>query len=90
MLPNAITPSCGDGLNDSFYIPESYTGDMVLFTIHIYNRWGELVFHSTDKNFRWSGEYRGQTQIQTVYNYVIEYTDSAGRPHRMVGSLTIL
>ena len=90
VLPNAITPSRGDGLNDSFFIPESYTGDMVLFTIHIYNRWGELVFHSTDKNFRWSGEYRGQTQIQTVYNYVIEYTDSAGRPHRMVGSLTIL
>ena len=90
VLPNAITPSRGDGLNDSFYIPESFTGNINFFKIYIYNRWGELVFHSTDKNFRWSGEYRGQTQIQTVYNYVIEYTDMVGRPHKMVGTVTVL
>ena len=90
VLPNAITPSRGDGLNDSFYIPESFTGNINFFKIYIYNRWGELVFHSTDKNFRWSGEYRGQTQIQAVYNYVIEYTDMVGRPHKMVGTVTVL
>jgi gliding motility-associated-like protein len=90
VLPNAITPSRGDGLNDCFYIPEGFTTNINLFKVYIYNRWGELVFYSTDKNFRWYGEYRGQTQYQTIYNYVIEYTDTAGRPQKLVGSITVL
>ena len=90
VLPNAITPSRGDGLNDCFFIPENFTSNINLFKVYIYNRWGELVFYSTDKNFRWYGEYRGQTQYQTVYNYVIEYTDTAGRPQRLLGSITVL
>ena len=60
------------------------------FKVYIYNRWGELVFYSTDKNFRWYGEYRDQTQYQAVYSYVIEYTDLAGRPTRLSGSVTVL
>lgn len=89
-LPNAITPSNGDGLNDYFCIPELNQQEMALFEISIFNCWGEMVFYSTDKNFKWYGEYRGQTQYQTIYNYIIEYTDTAGRPHRVVGSITVL
>jgi len=89
-LPNAITPSNGDGLNDYFCIPELNQQEMALFEISIFNRWGEMVFYSTDKNFKWYGEYQGQTQYQTIYNYIIEYTDTAGRPHRVVGSITVL
>ena len=90
VLPNAITPSLGDGVNDCFFIPENFTANINLFKIYIFNRWGELVFYSTDKNFRWYGDYRGVTQYQTIYNYVIEYTDTAGRPFRRTGSITVL
>ena len=89
-LPNAITPSNADGLNDYFSIPELNQRDMVLFEIAIFNRWGELVFYSTDKNFKWNGEYRGEIQYQTIYNYIIKYTDQAGRPQRVVGNITVL
>lgn len=34
-----------------------------------------MVFCSTDKSFRWNGECKGQIQLQTVYNYIINYTD---------------
>ena len=90
LLPNAITPSRGDGLNDYFSIPERNLRSINLFEIWIYNRWGELVYYSNDKNFRWNGEYRGQTQYQTVYNYVIRYTDAAGKPYFVKGSVTVL
>ena len=89
-LPNAITPSRGDGLNDYFSIPEVNRANMVMFEIAIYNRWGELVFYSKDKNFRWNGEYRGQIYYETIYNYVIRYTDTIGRPYVRTGSITIL
>ncbi len=89
-LPNAITTSLGDGLNDYFCIPEVNRRDMALFEIAIFNRWGEMVYYSTDKNFRWNGEYRGKIQYQTIYNYVIRYTDASGRPFRRTGSITVL
>ena len=89
-LPNAITPSRGDGMNDYFSIPEVNRANMVMFEIAIYNRWGELVFHSTDKNFMWNGECRGQIYYETIYNYVIHYTDTAGKPYVRTGSITIL
>ena len=89
-LPNAITPSNGDGLNDWFSIPEANTADMALFEISIFNRWGEMVFYSSDKHFKWNGEYRGSIQYQAIYTYVIKYTDNAGRPHRVTGNITVL
>lgn len=89
-LPNAITPSVGDGINDCLYIPEINQRDIALFEISIINRWDELVFFSTDKNFKWYGDFKGQTLRGTVYNYIIKYTDTAGRPHRVLGSITVL
>ena len=89
-LPNAITPGRAEGLNDYFCISEHAQGMINLFEISIFNRWGELVFYSTDKGFRWNGEVKGQIYHQNVYNYVINYTDSAGRPYHVVGSITVL
>ena len=89
-LPNAITPSDFNGVNDYFCLPEAYLRDISLFEIAIFNRWGEMIFYSTDKNFQWSGEYRSGIHYQTTYNYVILYTDTAGRPHRRTGSITVL
>ncbi len=90
LLPNAITPSNHDGLNDYFSIPERNLLNINLFEIWIYNRWGELVYYTNDKNFRWNGEYRGTIQYQTVYNYVIRYTNAAGKPEFVKGSVTVL
>jgi gliding motility-associated-like protein len=90
LLPNAITPSNHDGLNDYFSIPERNVRSINLFEIWIYNRWGELVYYSNDKNFHWNGEYRGEIQYQTIYNYIIRYTDAAGKPEFVKGSVTVL
>ncbi len=89
-LPNAITPSNSDGLNDCFCIPEQNQRNMALFEIAVFNRWGEMVYYSTDKNFKWNGECRGEIKYQTIYNYVIKYTDTSGRPFRRTGSITVL
>lgn len=88
-LPNAITPSNGDGLNDFFCIPEGSRNQIEDFEIAIFNRWGELVFFSTDKNFNWNGDVRGKTYQDNVYNYVIRCTNYDGRPYLFKGSLTV-
>lgn len=51
-VPNAFTPN-GDGDNDIF-IPKGYKIENMQMLI--YNRWGELVFQSDDKDIGWDGK----------------------------------
>ena len=89
-LPNAITPSKSDGLNDSFFIPEKIRNQLDDFKIVIYNRWGELVFYSTDKNFCWHGDYKGKIYHNNVYPYEIHYSNRFGNQFTTRGTITVL
>jgi len=89
-LPNAITPSKSDGLNDVFLLPEQIQNLIADFEIMIFNRWGEMVYYSTDKGFRWNGEYKGKTSHDNVYQYVIHYTNPFGKMFTKKGTITVL
>jgi gliding motility-associated-like protein len=72
-IPNAFTPD-GDGINDVFKVsaPEGIED----FKLRIFNRFGELVFITTDPDEGWNGgmhdsEYYVQTEM---YVYTIRYT----------------
>ncbi|BDD03217.1 T9SS type B sorting domain-containing protein [Aureibacter tunicatorum] len=51
-FPNAFTPD-KDGINDNF----TFVGisEVEEFQLYIYNRWGELIFNSEDRNIGWQG-----------------------------------
>ena len=51
-IPNTFTPN-GDGLNDTFGIAGEAVKD---FKMEVFNRWGQLVFESTNPNLRWDGK----------------------------------
>ncbi|MEG2069980.1 MAG: gliding motility-associated C-terminal domain-containing protein [Bacteroidales bacterium] len=89
-IPNAISPSNADGINDYFYIDEQITMDMQDFKISIYDRWGGLVFYSTDKNFRWTAVMDGKIFANNVYSYVIFVSNFNGKQVVYKGSITVL
>ena len=89
-LPNAITPSKSDGVNDGFSLPETIQNQIDDFEISIFNRWGEMVFYSNDKNFCWHGEYKGKTYYNNVYQYVIHYSNHFGKRFTTKGTITVL
>ena len=89
-LPNAITPGLGDGINDYFCIHDQYKPMIEDFEIRIYSRWGELVYFSKDKDFKWNGEVNGRINRQIIYNYMITFTDKRGVPYQLTGSITVL
>ena len=90
VLPNTITPSNGDGYNDWFSFPEEAAQGISLFEVSIFDRWGNMVFYSKDKYFRWNGEVDGKLPVGTVFNYLIRYNDTNGRPHVLNGTVTVL
>ena len=89
-LPNAITPSKSDGLNDVFSLPEIIQNQIADFEIVIFNRWGEMVYYSTDKGFQWKGEFKGKTFHDNVYQYVIHYSNPFGKWFTKKGTVTVL
>jgi gliding motility-associated-like protein len=56
-VPDAFTPD-GDGINDVFHVLGNDI-DTEGFELLVFNRWGELVFSSTDPAKGWSGAMGG-------------------------------
>ena len=86
-LPNAITPSRSDGLNDCLRLPEPLIHKTSDFSLSLYNRWGEQVFVTDDPHFIWCGE---GVHLSDVYVYVLRIKDMNGKPFVYRGTLTVL
>ena len=89
-LPNTITPTDPDGINDYFYVPQRSDRQIQALEIVIYNRWGEMVYRSEDKNFQWNGNVNGKIMTGTTYSYVIRWTNNSGKECMVTGSITVL
>lgn len=62
--PSAFTPN-GDGLNDYYHPLFIGMGEITGYSI--YNRWGSLIFESSDLHLGWDGTYRSQDQEVGTY-----------------------
>ncbi len=68
-LPNVVTFN-GDGVNDFFMaIKIKYVKDI---NLKIYNRWGQLLYETTDPYFKWDGSVKqtGQRCSDGTYFYI--------------------
>jgi gliding motility-associated-like protein len=85
-VPNAFTPN-GDGANDVVFV-RGYGIDKMSW--RIYNRWGQLVFVSTNINFGWDGRFKGALQPQDVYVYTLSVQFTDGTKYSKKGDITLL
>lgn len=69
-FPNAFTPN-GDNSNDVFM--PVFGCPALTVNLHVYNRWGNEVYHGTDPAQGWDGRVDGQPAPSDVYVWVLEY-----------------
>jgi gliding motility-associated-like protein len=74
-VPNAFSPN-GDGINDCFKV--THYGTVKSVDISIYNRYGNLVFHTTNVNECWDGTYKGTPVSSDNYVYDIKTFNDCG------------
>jgi len=67
-IPNAFSPN-GDDLNEEFY-PLGVGISNEKYSFQIFDRWGELIFSTTDVNTRWDGKKMGYESIVQEDTYV--------------------
>jgi gliding motility-associated-like protein len=70
LFPNAFTPN-GDGRNDYFKILNAF--NLTDYTLTIYNRWGQLVYSTTDFRQGWNGQLKGLPQDPGMFVYYSSY-----------------
>ncbi len=68
LVPSAFTPN-GDGKNDCFGVKE--WGNVTNFQLSVYNRWGNLLFQTTNVGGCWDGTYQGILQAAGTYVYQV-------------------
>ncbi len=85
-VPDAFTPN-GDTNNDNF---QAYSSCSLLnYEMVIFDRWGTVLFRSTDQNQSWDGSYNGKTLSPSVLVWRITYNDGKF-DHSKTGSVTII
>jgi gliding motility-associated-like protein len=83
---NVFSPD-GDGVNDAFDIG---TPSPVNFDLKIYDRWGVLMFETTDPTVKWLGVFDTKTATEGVYYWICKFENCLGEPEEKTGFVHIV
>jgi gliding motility-associated-like protein len=72
-VATAFTPN-GDGLNDYLYPLNGWAASDLRFLV--YNRYGQVVWQTTDWTRKWDGRIAGNAAPAGSYIWMLEYTDA--------------
>jgi gliding motility-associated-like protein len=86
-IPNVFTPNSG-GINSLFVIDAQNVSG---YSIHIYDRWGKEMYHSSNPADYWNGENQNNNSLVTdgVYYYIVQYTCS-GKSYNTDGFVQVI
>ncbi len=86
-FPSAFTPN-GDGLNDNFTAVVS--GQIAHFNLKIFNRYGQLLFTSSNPHLAWDGRFKGAVQPNGMYVFIGSYRFANGTEKIIKGTIMLL
>jgi gliding motility-associated-like protein len=85
-VPNSFSPN-GDNHNDKLYL-RGHNIEKMIF--RIFDRWGEMVFETTDQSIGWDGTFRGKKLDPDVYVYYADITCIGGLNEIVKGNVTLM
>lgn len=86
-IPSAFSPN-GDGKND--YFKPYIKCDFNEYNMKIYNRWGELVFHSENININWNGYYKASECEIGTYFYILTFKNNNLKQQVLKGDIVLI
>jgi gliding motility-associated-like protein len=89
-IPNAFTPD-GDGLNDEF-LPQGEFIGISAYELNVFDRWGSILFNTSDLNTGWNGNSSKTDQIvqDGVYTYLIKVKNQSDEISLFRGTLILM
>lgn len=87
-VENSFTPN-GDGLND-YFMPVALTQRSVNFKLHIMDRFGKVIYQTSDSSVPWDGSFSGQASESGVYIWSVSLINEQGEPEHYKGHITLI
>jgi gliding motility-associated-like protein len=87
-LPNAFAPDGDNPVTKTFGLINRQISKLTYF--RIYDRWGKLVFYTTDPVQKWDGTFEGKPVEMGVYVWDADGFCSGGKRVRKSGNVTLL
>jgi gliding motility-associated-like protein len=88
-LPTGFSPN-GNGPNMNETLEILVGQDVASFTLYIYDRWGNKMVQTSDKNFTWDGSYDGKPCNAGVYAYILDVKFVTGIEETRSGNITLI
>jgi len=104
ILPNSFSPN-GDGENDFFRVltnvdaDQNFTnnsnngfqegGAIAEMDLRVYNRYGQMVFRTTNPHEGWDGTFKGKPLNPATYTYILNFRTIDGRSDDRSGNVTL-
>jgi gliding motility-associated-like protein len=104
VLPNSFSPN-GDGENDFFRVltnvdkDQNFTnnanngfeegGAIAEIDMRIFNRYGQMVFRTTNPHEGWDGTFKGKPLNPATYTYIMNFRTIDGRSGDRSGNVTL-
>jgi len=86
-VPTAFTPN-SDGKND--IVRPIAVGIRRIEFFRIFNRWGQLVYETTENGAGWDGRINGKDQGTEVFVWVVQAVDYQGNKYFRKGTVTLI
>ncbi|MEO5675174.1 MAG: gliding motility-associated C-terminal domain-containing protein, partial [Chitinophagales bacterium] len=86
VIPSAFSPN-NDGRNDFFHV---LSQGVISLSLTLYNRWGELIFSTSDPDSTWDGRVNGKEQPAGVYIWVLKASLDDGTVINRNGNVTLV
>ncbi len=85
-IPTVFSPN-GDGNNDILYIRGHGIKEMIF---RIYDRWGNMIFESTNPQLGWDGNYKGKPMNAGAYAYYAKIVFVNGTEKEIRNNITLI
>ncbi len=86
-IPTAFTPN-GDGLNDLFRA--TVAGMRQFDYLKVFDRWGVMIYSTSDPNKGWNGTYNGTPQASGTYVFIAHAVDYTGKTFAKKGTVVLI
>ena len=86
-IPSAFTPN-DDGLNETFGVITDVA--VKNFSMQVFNKWGQMVFNSSDITQKWNGTFKGKKVPNGAYPWILYYVTGTGTRKYQQGTVMLI
>ncbi|MDD4986459.1 MAG: gliding motility-associated C-terminal domain-containing protein, partial [Dehalococcoidales bacterium] len=89
-IPSAFTPTDPTNLANTTFKPIGVFIPLDQYEFTIFNRFGQMLFTTTDIEQGWDGTFNHMVVPEGVYVYVVKFTSATKKPYERRGTVTLI